>query len=141
MSKGIVEKLLNLIGLEQEIVEQEAPEETEEAEEPQNYPARGRKKAPVVSLPPQRNIRVVLVQPAAFDEVEAVAEHLRNRRPVLVNLERADKEAARRIVDFLSGAAYGLAGTVQRVGNGIFLFAPSNVDVSAPRDQAGGAMG
>jgi len=56
-----------------------------------------------------------------IDEVPGTAEHLRNRRPVLATLEAAEKEVARRIIDFLSGTTYAMVGTTQKIGNGVSL--------------------
>lgn len=145
MAKGFMEKILNFIGFESE--EEEVPEEEtlpqKQEDEPQpededmdeDEPrdllwAKKQRKGAVVALP-QKAVKVVVVEPSSFDEVPGIAEHLRNRRPVLVNLEAADKEVARRIIDFLSGTTYAIVGTTQKIGNGVFLFAPSNIDVSA----------
>jgi len=76
-------------------------------------------------------MRVVVVEPSNFDEVQQVADHLKERRPVIVNLEAAPVELARRIVDFLSGTVYALDGGLERIGEAIFLMVPSNVSVEA----------
>ncbi len=90
-----------------------------------------RRRGSVVALSQPKSMRMVVAEPTSFEEVQAIALNLRNRRPVIVNLERTDREVARRIVDFLSGATYALGGGMQRVGGAIFLFAPHNVDVAA----------
>ncbi|MBO8129357.1 MAG: cell division protein SepF [Peptococcaceae bacterium] len=87
--------------------------------------------APVVSIHSQRQVRVCIVEPRSFDEVQDITENLKNGKPVIVNLEHADSDVARRIVDFVSGATYALNGSLQKVGGGIFLFVPSNVNIDS----------
>jgi len=80
------------------------------------------------ALPKQ--MKVMVVDPSTFDDAQHVAEHLKSRKPVVVNLENADNEIAKRIVDFVSGTTYALNGSIQKIGNNIFLCAPNNVDVA-----------
>ncbi|NLZ54246.1 MAG: cell division protein SepF, partial [Thermoanaerobacteraceae bacterium] len=61
----------------------------------------------------------------------------KNRRAAIVNLEKLDRENAKRILDFMSGSIYALSGTVKKIGPGIFLFAPDNVDVSGLEAEEG----
>jgi len=75
-------------------------------------------------------MRVVVMEPTSFEEAQNIADQLKSRRPVIVNLENAEKMLAKRIVDFISGTTYALNGNMQKVGNGIFLFVPTNVDIS-----------
>lgn len=136
MAKGFFGKILSLIGLESEdesAQEVDLPEEyDEELADEEPAPAETpRRRGSVVAIAPPKAMRVVVVEPVAFDEVQAIALNLRNRRPVIVNLERTDREVGKRIVDFMSGATYSLSGSMQRVGAAIFLFAPQNVDVAA----------
>lgn len=123
MGKKFVEKVLGFIGFEEE------PEEEQLSGEPQEDIVRS-KKGTVLSLHTQRQIRVVVAEPRSFDDSQEIVDHLRSRRPVVVNLERVETELARRVVDFVSGAVYALGGSVQKVGSGIFLFAPNNVDIA-----------
>ncbi|MDK2784178.1 MAG: cell division inhibitor SepF [Bacillota bacterium] len=133
MASGLVGKFLNLIGFE-EVLEEDAPQE-EPALEP-SLAYGGPRKGKVVGLPSSSGTgKVVVVQPEGFEAAKTVADHLKSRRTVIVNLEGVDEGTAQRIVDFASGAAFALNGTVERVGGEIFLFAPSNVDVVAPRKE------
>jgi len=75
-----------------------------------------------------------VVEPKVFDECPKLVDNLKARKPVIINLERVDSDTARKIFDFLSGAAYALNGNVQKVANNIFIFAPDNVDVTANID-------
>jgi cell division inhibitor SepF len=122
---GLMDRFLNLIGFEEE-----EEEEVEEVPEPSHEEKRLRR-APLVSLPGGgRQMRVIVCEPVSFDEAQGVADQLKARRPVILNLEGMDKEQAQRILNFLSGCTYALDGNMQRVGTGIFLLAPSNVEVA-----------
>ena len=74
--------------------------------------------------------KVVLVEPRIYAEAQDIAEHLKNKRATIVNLQRIDREQGVRIVDFLSGTVYALGGDIQRIGKDIFLCTPDNVEVS-----------
>ena len=72
---------------------------------------------------------VVLFHPANFNDTSKAADDLRNRKAVIVNMENIDKAMARRVVDFLSGCAYALDGTVKKVAQSTYLFCPHNMEV------------
>ncbi|MGI6604545.1 MAG: cell division protein SepF [Firmicutes bacterium] len=129
MAANLVGKFLNLMGFEETVVEEVVAEE----EEVQLAPTkRERGRAKVVGLPSAPSgSKVVIVQPESFEAAQAIADHLKSRRTVVVNLEGMDEVTSQRIVDFVSGAAFALNGSVERVGDEIFLFAPSNVDIVA----------
>ena len=85
----------------------------------------------VVSLQSvQKSSKVVLSEPRVYAEAQEIADHIKNRRAVVVNLQRIQHDQAKRIVDFLSGTVYALGGDIQRIGADIFLCTPENVDVS-----------
>jgi len=85
----------------------------------------------VVSLQSvQKSTKVILCEPRAYSEAQEIADHLKSRRAVVVNLQRINRDQAKRIVDFLSGTVYAIGGDIQRVGMDIFLCTPENVDVS-----------
>ncbi len=73
--------------------------------------------------------RVVLVKPSSFEEAREIADQLKNKYMVILNLEEANRDVARRLVDFLSGVAYANSGTLQRVANSTFVIAPCGYDV------------
>ena len=73
--------------------------------------------------------KMILLEPRAFSEAQTIADYLKGRDTVVVNLKRVTPENAKRIVDFLSGAAYAIGGDLQKLGNGIFLCTPNNVNV------------
>lgn len=73
--------------------------------------------------------KMVLVEPRAYSESQQIADHLKRRNSVVVNLKRVTNDQARRIIDFLSGTLYAIGGELQRLGNGIYLCTPKNVNV------------
>lgn len=79
-------------------------------------------------------MRLMVVHPQSYEQGAVLAENLKNYRPVIVNLEKMPAEEARRLLDFLSGAVFALGGQVSRVSNGIFVFTPSNIDLSGDLD-------
>ena len=89
------------------------------------------KKSKIVSIAATTQMKVVVVSIERFDEAKEVVDHLRNKKPVVVNLEKLDKDISRRVIDIISGASYALQGITQKVAKGIFLVAPYNVDIMA----------
>jgi len=77
-----------------------------------------------------KSSKVILVEPRTYSESTDIADQLKNRRAVVVNLQRIDSEQGRQIVDFLSGAVYAIGGDIQKIGSSIFLCTPDNVEVS-----------
>jgi len=74
---------------------------------------------------------VLVVEPRQFEESVEIVDHLRNRKSVLLNLHMLDNEQSQRVVDFLSGATWAIDGHQQRIGDGVFLFAPASVTISS----------
>ena len=72
---------------------------------------------------------VVLFRPASFNDTSKAADHLRNRKAVVLNLENVDKAMSRRVVDFLSGCVYAVDGSVKKIAQSAYLFCPANMDV------------
>lgn len=122
-------KVLKWIGFADEEEEEyfEVEQETEDVVEP--IIPFGRK-AKVSTLPGGAPSKVVVIQFQNFDDAKDAADHLKNKKPVVANLEKLDNDTTRRVVDFLSGAVYGVAGRIQNVSNRIFLITPSNVEVT-----------
>lgn len=84
----------------------------------------------------QQHMKVMVVEPVTFDDAQHVADHIKNRKPVVINFENTETEVAKRIIDFISGTTYALAGNLKNVGKDIFICAPSNVDVTLqPQDK------
>ena len=73
--------------------------------------------------------KMMLLEPRAYSESQQIADYLKNRSAVVVNLKRVTPDQAKRIVDFLYGTIYAIGGNLQKLGGGIFLCTPNNVDV------------
>lgn len=79
--------------------------------------------------------------PRTLADAQRAAEDLKERRPVIVNLEKADDELARRVIDFISGVTYALNGFYERVGEKVFLFTPSNIIIADEDEVEPGGKG
>jgi len=124
-----MEKVWGGLGLLEPAEVDEEQEQKHKASE--GEPSKGKKNSNIVNLPTaQKQMKVMVVEPFAFDDAQHVADHLKNRKPVVVNFENCDKEVAKRMIDFISGTTYALGGSIQKIGNNIFLCAPNNVDVA-----------
>lgn len=73
--------------------------------------------------------KMILLEPRAFSESQQIADHLKNSNTVVINLRRVTSDQAKKIIDFVSGAIYALQGHIEKIGNGIFLCTPNNVNV------------
>lgn len=80
--------------------------------------------------------KMVVIEPKSLDECRKLVDNLRARKPVIINLEKVETDLARKMFDFLGGATYALSGTVQRINQNIYIFAPKNVDIKAMVDRA-----
>ena len=83
----------------------------------------------VVNIHTTAQMQVVLVKPDRFDNVSDIAEHLRSKHAVVLNLEATNKDVARRLVDFLSGCAYALDGKIKKIAISTYIITPYNVDI------------
>lgn len=115
----------------------EASETRKKSEQSENFAAKktestpriiGGGKSKAVTMPSSQ-MQVVLVKPDRYDDVTAIADHMNEKKTVVLNLEAANKELARRIVDFLSGATYANHGNMRKVSRGTFLIVPNGVDM------------
>ena len=78
---------------------------------------------------PDGNGKMILLEPRAFSESQQIADKKKKRNTVVVNMKRVTTEQAKRIIDFLSGTVYAIGGDLQKIGVGIFLCTPKNVNV------------
>ena len=83
----------------------------------------------VVNIHATTQLQVVLVKPDRFENAAEVADHLREKRTVVLNLEQTNKDIARRLVDFLSGVAYAQDGKIKKIAVNTYLITPYNVDL------------
>ncbi|SEB41994.1 cell division protein SepF [Paenibacillus sp. GP183] len=128
---GVMNKFMNFLGLqeEEEVIHRERVIEEHEEVETNPYEQRNKNKANVVSIHSQKSSKVVLSEPRSYDETQEIADHLRSRRAVVVNLQRVRPETGVRIVDFLSGTVYALNGYISKLGPNIYLCTPDSVDI------------
>ena len=137
---GLFDNIKNIFVIPDEDEFDEEMEATEEKEEPKktvSYTEPAPKKAePRIIGGKQKTVafnpaqmQVVLVKPERYEDVTSIADHLNDRKTVVLNLESADKDLSRRIVDFLSGATYANHGNMRKVSKGTFLIVPNGVDM------------
>ena len=110
------------------------PPEAEYEPEPEDIPAQpsnytGRR-SNVTSIHAATTARIMIEKPQDFEGARKIVDHLKTRRPVVINIESKDVTEAQRLVDFISGAVYAVDGHIQKVARGIFVLAPNNVDIS-----------
>jgi cell division inhibitor SepF len=84
-----------------------------------------------VQAVPTKQVRMHMVEPKSFNDAEQIGQKFKADIPVIINLQAADAELAKRLIDFSSGLTYGLDGGIQRVAEKVFLLSPHNVEVSA----------
>ena len=138
MAGAIMNKVWDFLGVdtgaEEEVEENDNiytynyDKETEE--EPEEKGLFGRK-SKVVSMPQIQQVRMVITQPTSFEQSEEICNYLKEKKSIIVNLEYVNKDVARRIVDFISGAVHALDGHIQKVSNAIFLVAPVNYEIAS----------
>lgn len=81
------------------------------------------------NLPISGAMKMIVYHPVSYEDTQAIIDNLKNRKPVIVNMEELEVDIAQRILDFLSGAVYALNGTMCKISRGIFVVAPNNYDV------------
>lgn len=136
MAVAIVNKVLDALGLandnEEEVENEDIYDfEDEKEEEVEEKGLFGTKKNKIVNMPQVQSVKMVITQPTTFEQSEEICNYLKERKSIIVNLEYVNKDIARRIIDFLSGAVHALNGHIQKVSNSIFLIAPVNYDIES----------
>ena len=135
---GFFDAVKNFIGIETEddyyddeyYDEEDEIEETDEEPVKKTSPFQRRSSAKVVPINPGSSSRIRIMKPADFDDSTGIADEIKGGRLVIFDVTNLDPSDARRIVDFVSGAAYGVNGNVRRVSGGIFVAAPRNIDIT-----------
>lgn len=134
---GFMEKIKNMMGVPEDEYEEEeennvdvlsekAAQRSTASSPQQEIPRRNNK---VVNIHTTAQLQVVLVKPERFEDASSIADHLNEKRTVVLNLESTNKDVSRRLVDFLSGVAYANNGQIKRVANSTFIITPYNVDI------------
>lgn len=128
---GLMEKVRDMLTV---------PDDEEYEDDEMDIISKNSQKSDTASEPSKRNnkvvnihttaqLQVVLVKPERFDDASSIADHLNEKRTVVLNLESTNKDVSRRLVDFLSGVAYANNGQIKRVANSTFIITPYNVDI------------
>lgn len=137
---SVFDKFKDLVGIgdeyeDEDITEEEIQEAERRMERQHEKPKFTRSSMRESNVVPMGGIgdmmKLVVIEPNSFEESPKLVDSLKERKPVIINLEKIDSETARKIFDFLSGATYALNGNVQKVANNIFVFAPDNVDITS----------
>lgn len=129
---------------EEETFGGEMPPTAPPSAQPAPAPRANRKAGPngtLLQVHAHRGSQISKRAPRSLADAQRAAEDLKERRPVIVNLERADDELARRVVDFISGVTYALNGFYERVGDKVFLFTPSNIIIADEDEVEPGGKG
>lgn len=139
---GIMDKIRGFIGVEEEeyydedgldvpnsVPEKGAPKPVVDATQLPIENGSTRRSNKVVNIHATTQLKVVLVKPERFDDASSIADHLNQKRTVVLNLESSNREVSRRLIDFLSGVAYANNGQIKRVANSTYIITPYNVDI------------
>jgi len=131
---AFINKMLNLVGFdnEDELMDEEennvfSNRYQESARETNTVTKKNSGK--LVNLSNANQLKLVVMQPNSYEEAQDICDHLKEKKPVVINLEYADKVTATKLIDFLSGAVYAVDGHIEKVSPTIFLIVPYNVDV------------
>ncbi len=139
---GLWDKITNIMNVNddeyeeevEETVAEEQPAQLKRSEpSPRREPVRAaeaRRGSKTVAFSSGDNMQLVLVKPERFEDVTGIADQYCAKKTVVLNLERADRDLSRRIIDFLSGVAYAKNGSISKAANNTFVIAPCDVDVS-----------
>ena len=115
---------------------EEREEYYEEQDSPELYlPPKKEKNSNLVAFRKDK-VSVVVIEPTNFEEAPIIADNLKDKRPVIINMENADPSLVRRMIDFIGGVCYDNGGTMQKIGYKIILVVPSNVNISGELREA-----
>ena len=137
-------RFLNFIGLEEteedDALLNDQPEQPNKREQPrsrrrENALVGGGDAQPIPNS--MASMKMIVYHPVCYDDAQTIVDNLKNRRPVIVNMEELDGNTAQRVLDFLLGAIYATNGTANKVSRGIFLFAPHDVAVEDTVEDTG----
>ena len=109
--------------------EQDSPFLDERPRMERDRPVVGDRRGKVVNIHATTQLKVVLVKPERFENASEIADHLKEKRTVVMNLESTHKDIARRLVDFLSGVAYAGEGKIKKVAANTYIITPYSVDI------------
>ncbi len=134
---GLMDKFRNFMGIPEDEYydddyddgEEEIPTVQQREEPFVSYNENAKRSNKVVNIHATTQLQVVLVKPERFEDASSIADHLNAKRTVVLNLESANKDVARRLIDFLSGVAYANEGQIKKVANSTYIITPYNVGI------------
>ncbi len=133
---GFIDKIGKLFGVDDDFDEDEEGLEEGQQQDISDYDSQmfvskggAKRDNKILNINATTQLEVVLVKPERFDDASGIADHLNNKRTVVLNLESTEKNVSRRLVDFLSGVAYANNGQIKRVANSTFIITPYNVGI------------
>ncbi|MBP5606253.1 MAG: cell division protein SepF [Ruminiclostridium sp.] len=88
------------------------------------------KSSKMMSIPATTHLQVIVVKPEKYADAAAIADHFKNKKTVVLNLDKTNKEVANRLIDFLGGVAYAADGDLKRISGTTYIIVPVNVDIS-----------
>ena len=135
MVGAMMNKVLDFLGIEQEENDEDKLDNKyiydyeDEEDEEQERKLFG-KKNKVVNMPQAQQVKMVVFQVTSFEQAETICNLLKEKQSVVVSFEYVNKDVARRVVDFISGAAHALDAHIQKVSNAIFILAPYHYEIA-----------
>lgn len=133
MASGIIERIRKFLAMESEELEFDSAESVEYhsmADGVKNYKEEPMRESSRMRGMPGVKQEIVVFQPGTFGDAQQVAEHIKARKTVIINMKRTEKELGKRIIDFLSGINYAVDGNIQKIADNIFIFTPVHIDVT-----------
>lgn len=88
------------------------------------------KSSKMMSIPATTHLQVIVVKPEKYSDAAAIADHFKNKKTVVLNLDNTNKDVANRLIDFLGGVAYAADGDLKRIASTTYIIVPVNVDIS-----------
>lgn len=88
------------------------------------------KSSKMLSIPATTHLQVIVVKPEKYSDAAAIADHFKNKKTVVLNLDNTNKDVSNRLIDFLGGVAYATDGELKRIANTTYIIVPVNVDIS-----------
>jgi cell division inhibitor SepF len=130
MNIGIADMLKKVTGAyeREEDYEQESASQNGLFED--GYPVASRNSGKILSIPATTHLQVIVIKPEKYSDAAEIADHFKNKKTVLLNLDNTNKDVANRLLDFLGGVAYATDGDLKRIANTTYIIVPFNVEIS-----------
>lgn len=137
MAGKMINKVMDFLGLEEEMEEiEEVENENTEQEEEQidnifnSSNSKKAKGSKVVSIHTAASAKILILKPTDYDEALEICDNLKSRKIIVVNMTNLEGKVAQRLLDFMAGASYALGGSLEEIEKGVYIISPSNVEIS-----------